>query len=95
MTTNRFFAICVLIVIGAVAGTATSDADGWSPAQLDELRSLSLNALEPHAPDPTNRVADDQRAATLGERLFFDMRLSANGSVACSTCHQKIGRAHV
>ena len=38
--------------------------------------------------DPTNRVADDPRAARLGERLFFDTRLSADGKVACGTCHQ-------
>lgn len=88
MMTHRFLALCVVIVIGAAAGTAAFDANGWSAAELDELRSLSLNALEPLTPDPTNRVADNQLAATLGERLFSDVRLSANGSVACSTCHQ-------
>src|SRR5256885_17013658 len=88
MTTNRFLLSCVLVVTGAVAVTAASDANGWSAAQLDELRSLSLDALEPPAPDPTNRVSDDQRAATLGERLFFDTRLSASGSGACRTWPQ-------
>jgi cytochrome c peroxidase len=37
--------------------------------------------------DPTNRVADDEAAATLGQRLFFDTGLSSNGEVACATCH--------
>jgi cytochrome c peroxidase len=32
-------------------------------------------------------VADDLRAAELGRALFFDTRLSANGEVACATCH--------
>ena len=49
---------------------------------------MSLAALEPLPRDPTNRVADDPRAADLGRRLFFDTRLSSNGRVACSTCHQ-------
>ena len=49
---------------------------------------MSLTELEPLPPDPTNRVADDPRAADLGRRLFFDTRLSSNGRVACSTCHQ-------
>lgn len=46
-----------------------------------------------HAPlpappaDPTNRVADDPRAATLGQALFFDARLSQDGKVSCATCH--------
>src|SRR5690606_26056971 len=37
--------------------------------------------------DPTNRFADDPRAAELGRRLFFDARLSADGRVSCATCH--------
>jgi cytochrome c peroxidase len=49
---------------------------------------MSLAELERLPGDPTNRVADDPRAADLGRRLFFDTRLSANGRVACGTCHQ-------
>ena len=49
---------------------------------------MSLAELDPLPPDPTNRVADDPRAAALGQGLFFDTRLSSNGHVACSTCHQ-------
>jgi cytochrome c peroxidase len=37
--------------------------------------------------DPSNRFADDARAAALGERLFSDTRLSGNGKVSCATCH--------
>jgi cytochrome c peroxidase len=33
-------------------------------------------------------VADNLQAAKLGQRLFFDTRLSANGQVACASCHQ-------
>jgi cytochrome c peroxidase len=38
--------------------------------------------------DPSNAVANDARAAVLGQALFFDTRFSANGQVACATCHQ-------
>jgi cytochrome c peroxidase len=38
--------------------------------------------------DPTDRVADSAPAAALGQFLFFDTRLSANGEIACATCHQ-------
>ena len=38
--------------------------------------------------DPTNGVADSAPAAAIGQFLFFDRRLSANGEVACATCHQ-------
>jgi cytochrome c peroxidase len=70
---------------GAAAERAT---DGWDEAQLQRLRSLSLASLPAAPPDPTNRVADDERAARLGHRLFFDASLSANGAVSCATCHR-------
>ena len=47
-----------------------------------------IGSLEELPPDPTNRVADDPGAAELGRQLFFDTRLSANGRVACATCHK-------
>jgi cytochrome c peroxidase len=37
--------------------------------------------------DPSNRAAGNPQAIALGQRLFFDGRLSANGAVACATCH--------
>jgi cytochrome c peroxidase len=52
------------------------------------LRALSISELDAVPPDPTNRVADDQRAVALGHRLFFETRLSSNGKVSCATCHQ-------
>lgn len=60
---------------------------GWSPDELALLRSLSISSLPPPPPAPSNRVADDPRAARLGHRLFFDPALSADGSVSCATCH--------
>jgi len=37
--------------------------------------------------DPTNRVSGKPEAIALGERLFFEPRLSGTGSVLCATCH--------
>ncbi len=62
----------------------------WSEAELGVLRSLSLAALAPLPADPTNAVADDPRAAEFGHALFFETRMSANGFIACATCHQPI-----
>ena len=84
---NRLVLLSLLLV-GVTVAANGSGPDGWSAAKLDELRSLSLLALEPVPADPTNRVADDPRAAQLGERLFFDTRLSSDGKVACGTCHR-------
>lgn len=81
-------ALALLILWAMTMSVAAAGRRGWTPAQLEELRSMSLAALAPLPPDPTNRVADDPRAAELGRRLFFDTRLSSTGRVACSTCHQ-------
>jgi len=59
----------------------------WTEAEIELLGSLSLDDLPPPA-DPSNAVADEPLAAQLGQRLFFDPRLSADGRVSCATCHQ-------
>ena len=62
----------------------------WSDADIAMLQSLAIESLEPLAVDPSNTVADDPRAAEFGHALFFDPRLSANGGISCSTCHQPL-----
>jgi cytochrome c peroxidase len=83
------FELLVLLTIALMALAALPSMSGaaWSPDELKQLRSLSISSLEPLAADPSNRVADDPRAAELGQRLFFDKRFSSNGEVACATCH--------
>ena len=88
MSANRLLVVTALLVSGAVVCAASGRNGSWTAAQLDELRSLSIAELEPLPADPTNRVADDPRAARLGERLIVDEALRANGKVACGTCHQ-------
>jgi cytochrome c peroxidase len=41
----------------------------------------------PLKPDPSNRVSGKREAIALGEKLFFEPRLSGTGSVLCATCH--------
>lgn len=53
----------------------------------DVARVLRLSPLPAPPPNETNRVADDERAARLGQRLFFDARLSFDGRFSCATCH--------
>ena len=60
----------------------------WTDAEIVVLRSLWLESLPELEPDPSNAVADNPQAAELGQLLFFDTRLSANGAVSCATCHQ-------
>lgn len=70
------------------ADPSAPDLDGWSEAEIATLRSLWLGSMPPVPPDPSNAVGDDPRAADLGQHFFFDTRFSANGEVACATCHQ-------
>jgi cytochrome c peroxidase len=59
----------------------------WSEEEIAKLRTLWIGSLPPLPPDPSNKYAGDPRAAAFGQKLFFDIRFSSNGKVACSTCH--------
>ena len=79
-------------VLGAAAVAFIGYAVASGPARpsdavLHAALELALEALEAPPSDPSNRWADDERAADLGHRLFFDARLSANGRIACASCH--------
>lgn len=80
------------VALAAAAAPSRPDVDAearaaWSSREIETLASLALDELGPLPADPTNRWADDPRAAALGHRLFFDARLSSNGRVSCATCH--------
>lgn len=76
------------------------------PAPYSETERQAILALGPWPvpirPDATNPVSGRREAVELGERLFFDTRLSAGGKFSCGTCHvpernwtdnQTVGRA--
>jgi cytochrome c peroxidase len=65
----------------------TAASPAWTESEIATLRSLWIGSLPPLPPDPSNAVADDPAAAALGQRIFFDPRFSANGKIACVTCH--------
>jgi cytochrome c peroxidase len=77
----------VTLISAAAAHSRQATGPRWSREQREMLRSLSLSTLGPLPADPSNRYADDTAAARLGQRLFFDTRLSGNGKVSCATCH--------
>ena len=55
----------------------------------DEIRKILAHGPWPPAPrrDASNPVSGRPEAIALGERLFFEPRLSGTGSVLCATCH--------
>jgi cytochrome c peroxidase len=86
---NNVALILFSAIAVCMAGQAQAQAsEEWSSAELKILRSLTLSSPRKLPPDPSNKYADDPRAADFGHRLFFDTRLSSNGGVGCVTCHQ-------
>ena len=82
-----------LAALGLVIAAACAERDR-GPVETavsftdDQVRRiLAMSPLPPLPEDPTNRFADDPAAARLGQALFFDLRLSADGAVSCATCH--------
>jgi cytochrome c peroxidase len=81
-------------VIGRAAIAALLLAAGSAAAQLLDFSADELRAVLRHGPwpaplvsDPSNRVSGNRDAIELGEKLFFEPRLSQGGKVLCATCH--------
>jgi cytochrome c peroxidase len=66
-----------------VTGLAAAKSPVLVPAPAKEDRTF---ALPRQAPQPADNVATPHRVE-LGKALFFDPRLSGNGSVSCASCH--------
>lgn len=76
-----FFVFCVPSVLAL-------EAISWSEAEIGIVSSFDLHTF-PKVPPlaPSNAVGNHRGAKDLGKRLFFDQGLSANGEIACATCH--------
>ena len=79
----RFLPAFLLLCFSAAAG-----------AQLLDFTEAETRAIlrhgpwpAPWSPDPSNRASGNPQAIDLGERLFFEPRLSPSGKVLCATCH--------
>ncbi|HEX2651009.1 MAG TPA: cytochrome c peroxidase [Burkholderiales bacterium] len=77
----------VLIWMALAACPAAAEA----PVQFSEAERRAILA---HGPwpvpiqaDPKNRVSGKREAIELGERLFFDRRMSGGGKFSCGSCH--------
>jgi len=98
---SLFIAICIIAIslTGCVnqqtktsdisitdSHTQKIDSSIWTKREIAILNSLSINQRVIKN-DKTNRVANHPDAIKLGQKLFFDTRLSENGNVSCATCH--------
>ena len=81
---NRVKSVCAFLLVAASAVAFAAPA-----FTEDEVRRIAAHGPWPASwtRDPSNRVSGNASAIDLGERLFFERRLSASGQVSCSHCH--------
>lgn len=87
----KYHLSALLVLIGfalLVTACASFGQTSWNKDELATLRSLWIGSLPSLPTDPSNKYADNPKAAVFGQELFFDTRFSSNGKVACATCHQ-------
>ena len=89
MKIKHYFPVFLIFAGLALIFTACSALGQfrWSEDELAALRGLWIGNLPALPADPSNQYADHPQAAAFGQKLFFDTRFSANGQVACATCH--------
>jgi cytochrome c peroxidase len=73
---------------GAVAAAVVIQSASSQPAPADDLAVVKASFRRPAAvPFPPNNPFSEAKRA-LGDALFHDKRLSADGSLACASCHE-------
>jgi len=78
--------LAFLAVSLAAAGASAAPAE-FTPSEIAAI--ARHGPWPPPAPrDASNRVSGNAEAIALGEKLFFDPRLSADGTMACASCHR-------
>ncbi|MBK9029746.1 MAG: c-type cytochrome [Myxococcales bacterium] len=94
-------ALCVLVLGGACVDGEPAEPDAAGPdpvAAVLDLPAVTASYRDPlpaHFASPLVRMIDNTPAdnpitddgATLGRVLFYDRALSANGTIACASCH--------
>ena len=84
----------IFLALAAVTGANAPRASAIEHAPFD-FTPQEVKRILQHGPwpprwtrDPSNRVSGTRAGIALGERLFFDPRLSSSGTLACATCHR-------
>lgn len=75
-STRKVPFIILLLLIGLLSGGMAC----IGPSNNNQLHRIADVVYPPH--NPKNLVVQK-----LGEKLFFDLRLSADGKVSCASCH--------
>jgi cytochrome c peroxidase len=82
--TTQYKSLIWIAAMGIAAGCATEG--DLSGEERDVLEKMVIDDSTPVPTNPTNRFADDPKAAALGHTIFFDKRM-VSGAGNCRTCH--------
>lgn len=84
MTVTTHFRSAGLLVLSLAAAAGAASADrSWSSRALERSQSGHLGLPPPARAAPPANAA----MVELGRKLFFDRRLSLNGTISCGMCH--------
>jgi cytochrome c peroxidase len=87
--------VCVIVLMIMYASAEDASPQNTAPppiphigplAQPRSLRQVGLPAAQTQAAIPADNPQTPEKIA-LGQKLFFEGRLSADGTVACASCH--------
>jgi len=84
--------VLVLIALFTCKPVEAADVVGGAASPLAQPKSMRQVGLPPAAIKAAIPADNPQTAEkiALGQRLFFDGRLSADGTIACSNCHDPL-----
>lgn len=88
------FSLHIIARAGVVAHkTLRSEMPIFSVAEKKIIQSLSKQNFSP-TNDSSNRISGNSQAIAWGKQLFFNPRLSGDGTLSCASCHDpKMGWA--
>lgn len=75
--------LCLMLALAASCGKGSKNLYFYSDDEPDQL-SIPLGLPEIDWPEDNPY---ERKKADLGKLLYFDKRLSSNGTVSCATCH--------
>ena len=74
-----------------VVAYTLASASAFAQMEFNTTEKAAISRHGPWPPaishDPGNRLSGKPAAIAFGERLFFDPRLSAGGTLSCASCH--------
>lgn len=69
---TKILSFCCCSLLFLLAGFSLSQSSStWTFTEQSVIRGLALSNLGAVPKDPSNRVADDPKAASFGHKLFF------------------------